>query len=425
MIRWIQQRPWLPESMLALAVFLLFGGADLALQGPSSLIVSLVLALSFIFVRRFVVLSPILVLTAAGAQIYLGLLPVVSSLAIPLLAFIVGAFTPRPWREINLAAGILGGILISANLAFNPALAINQWGIGAIDQFGRAVVFLVLALLAITFVSLAWLLGILLMTRLTHIGTDFDRLVYEEKQVRLAIELAEQSKRFEIARDINEHIVQRMAAIISNAEGGIYAAKSSPDAGLRALDKVLFSARAAHTELRRLFDMLNRGTIVASAPPGLDDLESLAVNLRANGLDVTITHFGNRFPITAAAELAIYRIAFDALQNVRQHNPKGTQATVEISWLEHGVQVMIKDNGVEVMRRAEVGIDGIPAPYEAKDDLDTLLEKVTGPGITAMRERAESYGGSLEANRVVGIGFTISAMFPDSQVRAAESEASN
>jgi len=54
----------------------------------------------------------------------------------------------------------------------------------------------------------------------------------------------------------------------------------------------------------------------------------------------------------------------------------------------------------------------LPVPYEAQDDLDALLEKVTGPGLTAMRERAESFGGSLEVQRVVGIGFTVSAMFP-------------
>ena len=44
-----------------------------------------------------------------------------------------------------------------------------------------------------------------------------------------------------------------------------------------------------------------------------------------------------------------------------------------------------------------------------------LLEKVVGPGITAMRERVESFGGSLEAQRVVGIGFTVSALFPISR----------
>ena len=144
--------------------------------------------------------------------------------------------------------------------------------------------------------------------------------------------------------------------------------------------------------------------------------------MREVGLDAAVSNFGTQFERDSSAELAIYRIIFDALQNVKQHNPKGTKAAVEISWLENGIQVLIKDNGVEVQRRSALGPNGLPVPYEAKDDLETLLEKVTGPGITAMRERAESFGGSLEVQRVVGIGFTVSAMFPSNQI-ALDSEA--
>jgi signal transduction histidine kinase len=170
--------------------------------------------------------------------------------------------------------------------------------------------------------------------------------------------------------------------------------------------------------------MINRGTAVSTAPPTLADLENLAMSMREIGLDVSVSNFGERFGLNQSAELAIYRIIFEALQNVKQHNPAGTKAAVEISWLENGLQVIIKDNGVEVERRAVVGPNGLPVPYEAKDDLDTLLEKVTGPGLTAMRERAESFGGSLEVQRVVGIGFTVSAMFPASGVSATSDSVS-
>jgi signal transduction histidine kinase len=156
----------------------------------------------------------------------------------------------------------------------------------------------------------------------------------------------------------------------------------------------------------------------------LDDLENLAISMREIGLDVAVSNFGEKFALNQSAELAIYRIIFEALQNVKQHNPAGTKAAVEISWLENGLQVMIKDNGVEIERRAVLGPNGLPVPYEAKDDLDTLLEKVSGPGLTAMRERAESFGGSLEVQRVVGIGFTVSAMFPASGVSAKSDSAS-
>jgi signal transduction histidine kinase len=424
-IRWIQQRNWLPEAALAAFVFLLLGGLDLITQGITAMLGSLAIATSLLFVRRLSYLASAMVLAAAVIQISFSLLPIFGSIGIPLLAFVVGAFSPKPWREINFVVSIFGGLVFAANVAFNPTINLEIFGgVVQLDDLGRVVIFITLSLLAVSLVSLLWILGQLLITRLVHVGTEFDRLVYEEKQLKLSVELAEQSKRFEIARDINETVVQKLSSVITNAEGGIYAAKSNPDAGLRALEKVLEGARVAHTELRRLFDMINRGTAASTAPPTLEDLESLAITMREIGLDVAVSNFGERFPLNQSAELAIYRIIFEALQNVKQHNPAGTKAAVEISWLENGLQVMIKDNGVEIERRAALGPNGLPVPYEAKDDLDTLLEKVSGPGLTAMRERAESFGGSLEVQRVVGIGFTVSAMFPGSGVGATSDSAS-
>ena len=417
MIRWIRNRNWLPESALAALVFFTLGGLDLASQGVMAMLGSLAIATSFLFVRRLSYLVSALVLIASVIQVSFSLLPIFGSIGIVLLAFVVGAFSPRPWREINFVVAIFGGLVFAANVGFNPTVDLVVLGeLFQLDEIGRVVVFLALALMSLSLVSLSWILGQLLMTRLVHVGTEIDRLVYEEKQLNLSIELAEQSKRFEIARDVNEAVVQKISSVITNAEGGIYSAKANPEAGLRALEKVLESARGAHTELRRLFDMINRGTAVSTKPPTLEDLESLAISMRETGVDVSIVDFGQRFELDQSAELAIYRIIFEALKNVRQHNPKGTRAAVEISWLENGLQVMIKDNGVEIVRRATLGPNGLPLPYEAKDDLETLLEKVSGPGLTAMRERAESFGGSLEVQRVVGIGFTVSAMFPASGI---------
>ena len=415
MIRWIQQRNWLPEAALAAFVFLWLGGLDLITQGPTAMLGSLAIATSLLFVRKLSFLASALVLVSATIQISFSLLPIFGSIGIPLLAFVVGAFSPKPWREINFVVSVFAGLVFAANLAFNPTLNLAVFGgVVQLDDLGRIVIFLTLALLAISLVSLSWILGQLLITRLVHVGTEIDRLVYEDKQPKLSLELAEQSKRFEIARDINETVVNKISSVITNAEGGMYAAKSNPEAASRALEKVLVSAKAAHTELRRLFEMINNGAASSTAPPTLEDLGNLAITMREIGLDVAVSNMGEKFELNQSAELAIYRIIFEALQNVKQHNPAGTKASVEINWLENGLQVMIKDNGVEIERRAALGPNGLPVPYEARDDLDTLLEKVTGPGLTAMRERAESFGGSLEVQRVVGIGFTVSAMFPAS-----------
>jgi len=418
MIRWIQQKKWLPEIMLAAVVFFILGGLDLLTQGITAMLGSLAIAASLLFVRRFSFLTSAFVLTSGALQLSSSLLPIYGSLGIPLVAFIVGAFSSKPWREINFVVAILGGLGFAGNLSFNPTLDLAVYG-GEIElqSSGRVVIFLTLAVLAISLISLMWILGQLLITRLVHVGSEFDRLVYEQRQISQSIELAEQSKRFAIARDINENVVQKLSSVITNAEGGLYVSKKNPEAGVRALEKILVSAKAAHSELRRLFDMINRGTASSSTLPTLKDLETLAISMREGGLDVEVVNFGSRFGLDESAELAIYRIIFEALQNVKQHNPPGTRASVELMWLENGLQVMIKDNGVEVLRRATLGPNGLAVTYDAEQDLDTLLEKITGPGLTAMRERAESFGGSLEVQRVVGVGFTASAMFPGSNIK--------
>jgi signal transduction histidine kinase len=203
-----------------------------------------------------------------------------------------------------------------------------------------------------------------------------------------------------------------VTAVISQAEGGSYAAKADTSSALRSLDRITVSARAAHAELRRLFDMLNKTHKVSAAPPGIDELQNLAITYREFGYGVSITHVGDRFEISEGAGLAVYRIVFDALENVKKHCTVGTNVSIDFSWVSEGMQVLIKDNGIETSRKNELPIESEDSGYTAKDDIRALVETIKGAGLTAMRERAALYGGSLEATRVPGVGFTVSAIFP-------------
>jgi signal transduction histidine kinase len=158
--------------------------------------------------------------------------------------------------------------------------------------------------------------------------------------------------------------------------------------------------------------MLNKSHSVTAAPPGLEELNALAVTYREFGFNVSISHEGPRFAISEGAGLAIYRIVFDALENVKKHCVIGTDVTIDFSWVEAGMQVLIKDNGTEAFRRGQVSLDLEDSGYTAEDDARALVETIQGAGLTAMRERATLYSGSVEASRVPGVGFTISAIFP-------------
>jgi signal transduction histidine kinase len=307
---------------------------------------------------------------------------------------------------------ILSGLAIAWTNTFLLPINKDIYGLFLPTEMARTTVFVILTLVVIAGNILFWLLGRLAITYEVFVGTEFDRALSAETQAKLSLEVAEQNERFEIARDINELIIQKVTAVISQAEGGIYAAKADLNSSLRSLEKVGLSARAAHVELRRLFDMLNKTHSISAAPPGIDELDSLVVTYREFGYSVSLSHEGPRFAISEGASLAIYRIVFDALENVKRHCIVGTDVSIDFSWVAEGMQVLIKDNGTESERRSQVSLDEISSGYTAEDDVRALVETIKGAGITAMKERAALYGGSIEATRVPGVGFTVSAIFP-------------
>ena len=412
MIRWILDTKWVPEIALFLTLLAVFGGINAATSGISYFLMSIPFALASLFVRKYSYLTGAMLLVGAALHIGFSAVPSFGNLVLAAVPFVSGVFTANPWRVINILAVSATSFVIIASASYSPNLSLPNLGIIEFTDSGRLVFFLAGSILAGSLIGLAAVGGRLVREQYLQRQFQGNRKYSNSQQDEISLELAEQAKRFEMAGDMNESAVQHISSVITNAEAGLYTAKLDPDAGLRALDKVLLSAKAAHAELRRLYETINRGTIISTAPPTLESISALELNMREAGYNMAITYSGSRVALDSSMELAIYRIVFEAIKNVRQHNPKGTTVTVELTWFETSLQVIIRDNGVEVVRKSDVGPNGLPAPYDANDDIGNLLEKVIGPGITAMRERVESFGGSLEAQRVVGVGFTVSALFP-------------
>jgi signal transduction histidine kinase len=414
-IGWILGTKWQPEIIVAAIVLAVLGGLDLVSAGWAKAAVTAIYAVALLFLRNHSYLTGVFILAGVVAHIVLATPPTYGDLAIALAVLGIAIFTSNPWRQINAAVGAVAALIIMGNTALNPNLTLPNLGVFELTDTGRFVLFVFGAILATSLIGLAWLSGRHLEAKYIHSEFQKNRKYSNSQQDEISLELAEQGKRFEMAGDMNESAIQHISSVITNAEAGLYTTKLDPSAGTRSLEKILASAKAAHGELRRLYETINRGSLVTQAPPTLQSIFDLEIPMREAGYGLSVSYSGQRTALTGSIELAIYRIVFEALKNVKQHNPKGTAATVELTWFENNLQVIIRDNGVEVIRKSSVGTNGLPATYDANDDIQSLLEKVVGPGITAMRERVESFGGSLEAQRVVGIGFTVSALFPTSR----------
>ena len=415
MIKWIQSRHWLPSVLVASTFFLLFGGFDFFAGSVWALVLSAVISGAIFFASRIAYVSAGLFALASVVAWYFK-----TGLTLSFLGFLIALYFVAASSRLLVRV-----VVFVAALASLLALLLSQNSVSLVANSQSAQV----AEIALLFSAVAatYLLSRLAITRVVHVGTSVDQVVASAESARLNLRMAEQEERFQIAREISEVILQDITAILSQAEGGSYAAKLDPAVAARVLERVSTNARSAHQDLRRLYDQLNRNIGIQAAPPGIDDLDAQIVLLREFGFTASLTHSGDRFEISEGAGLALYRLVFDALENVKDHAPAGSSVSVDFSWVGEGLQILVKDNGIETTNRAaqavaEAAGESIDTSYAADEDLDALVKPITGPSITAMRERAALYGGAIDVTRVPGVGFTVSAIFPQLRNLAGDSQ---
>jgi signal transduction histidine kinase len=159
-----------------------------------------------------------------------------------------------------------------------------------------------------------------------------------------------------------------------------------PDATSHLLDEMKEQTQNAIADIRRL--------VYGLRPPVLDELglvaalEDYIAQHDLQGVQVRLTAGGAIPPLPAATELALYRIALEALTNVFRH-ARATACMVRLTMSSPTLTLEVADDGV-----------GLPASHRA------------GVGISAMRERAAELGGALEIERVDPHGTRVRAEFP-------------
>jgi signal transduction histidine kinase len=143
--------------------------------------------------------------------------------------------------------------------------------------------------------------------------------------------------------------------------------------------------------------------------PGLRDLNPLFISYREFGYAVNYRETGPALELDDGMSLVIYRVVYDCLDNIKKHAPINTGVDVDFIWKDTALQILVKDNGEEVRRE----LNSEPNEYTVSEDQKALVEHLTGPGLTAMAERVALFEGTIEFTRVPGVGFTVSAAFPN------------
>ena len=211
---------------------------------------------------------------------------------------------------------------------------------------------------------------------------------------------AAQQERVRIARELHDVLAHSLSSINVQAGVGLHLLESQPDKAGEALAAIKATSKQALDEVRSVLGILRGDADESEAPlvpeADLASLPRLVENTRSDSLSVELDSDLRSAP-SAAAQLALYRIAQESLTNIVRHSG-ATSARVELREVGDDLILRVSDNGRGVA-----------------DDLGD----VAGKGLLGMRERAELLGGRLEAVTLEPHGFAVTATIPRSTDRSS------
>lgn len=201
---------------------------------------------------------------------------------------------------------------------------------------------------------------------------------------------AQEEERQRIAADIHDDSIQALTTLVLRL--GLATAEVTDPRQHQALAQAEGAAREAIARLRHLIFELR--------PPELDQ-EGLAAALglrleslrEETGIDYTIEDRADGCKLAPEARLVLYRIAQEALMNIRKHAGART-VRVELDCNDGQARVRIADDG-----------SGLPAGAVDREERGHL-------GLAGMRERAEMAGGWWRISSEPGEGAVVEFAIP-------------
>ena len=209
------------------------------------------------------------------------------------------------------------------------------------------------------------------------------RLTEELQASRAQLVTAREEERLRIRRDVHDGLGPTLASLGLQLAALHRTVRADPAAAASLAARLRDDVREATAEVRRLVDDLR--------PPMLDEFGLVGAlrNLRpVDGPARSVTAPESLPALPAAVEVAIYRIAAEALHNTARHAGAG-HCSVDLAAAASTVTLTVTDDG-----------RGLPADYLA------------GVGHRSMRERAAELGGSIDIVPAVTGGTRITATFP-------------
>jgi signal transduction histidine kinase len=249
------------------------------------------------------------------------------------------------------------------------------------------------AVYPLVYFGLAGGLGAFVRQRSLRLTAVEQRAVALEAELAREAELAAAEERARIARELHDVVAHGLSLMVVQAEAAEEMLTRSPAAAAQPLHRVQETGRESLAEMRRLLGVLR--TADAGAPstapqPSLRRVPDLVREAADLGLRVDLAVHGSPIELSPGRELAAFRIVQEALTNVRRHAGAST-ACVRLTYTDTALGIDVTDDG--------------HGPADVHP----------GHGLIGMRERAQLYGGTLDAGPGDGGGFAVRAVLPASE----------
>jgi signal transduction histidine kinase len=195
--------------------------------------------------------------------------------------------------------------------------------------------------------------------------------------------------RVRIARELHDVVAHHVSVMGVQAGAARRVVQSDPAQASSSLQLVEQNAREAVDELHRLLTTLRDSDADAASASASTRGVAQLPQLVAATEGATLQVIGTERPLSSLVGLTLYRVAQEALTNVRKHAGPRATADVRLRYDEKSVELEITDTGSGHPRRSSGGL-----------------------GQLGMRERVGAVGGTLELGARPRGGYLVRATIP-------------
>jgi signal transduction histidine kinase len=230
---------------------------------------------------------------------------------------------------------------------------------------------------------------------LSAIGGQVGIAVENARLYRRSRQAAILEERNRVAREIHDSLAQAFTGIVVQLEAAERLAGRRPEQAQASLRRARDLARTSLQEARR--------SVWGLRPRSLEDLsltEALHNQVRTaqgeNGLTLRFATSGAERNLSPDVEMNLFRIAQEALNNVRRH-AEARNAGIQVDYGMRHVRLVVWDDGI-----------GLPTDYGAVRGEDDGH----GFGLIGMRERAALLNGQMTLTSAAGEGTQVEVIVP-------------